>query len=174
MKQHVFALFPSYDAADTALAYVVNELEVDTADISYIYKNEQGTVTETTEGEGVAEGAAEGAGVGAILGAAVGLAAAAGIAGPLGPVLVSGPLATALGLGGAVGATATGAVAGAATGGLVGALVGLGVSESKATQYETQVASGNVLVGIYTADAQRTADILSEHGGKDVEIVTVV
>ncbi len=66
----------------------------------------------------------------------------------LSPLLIAGPLATALGITGAAAATIEGAASGAVGGGLVGALVGLGIPKETAESYEASIKEGEVLLGV--------------------------
>jgi CBS domain-containing protein len=99
-------------------------------------------------GAKVAGSTATGAGLGALLGGAAGwLVGIGALAIPgIGPVLAAGPIAAALGVGGAT--AAVGAGVGAAAGGIVGALTGWGFSESEARDYESRVAHGDILVTV--------------------------
>lgn len=168
-------MFNTPESAEKAINYLHNELDIDKDELSYLYRNEKGESVEVAGDEvasdSAAEGAADGATTGAGIGALIGLAAVAGIAGPLGPVLAAGPIATAVGLTGAVGTVATGAIAGAAVGGLVGALTNMSLGEAKANEYRDQVIGGKVLVTIHTEHDGKVVDALREHGANDIEIV---
>lgn len=175
MKKHIFALFTTTDAADTAINFLHNELGIPTDDISYIYKNDKG---ETVEGEGsdvatnsTLEGAESGAITGGVIGAVIGLAAVAGIAGPLGTIVAAGPLASALGLTGALGATAGAALMGAAAGGLIGALANMGLGEPKAKAYQDRIFAGDILVTVSTTETDNVVAALLKHGASDIEVV---
>jgi hypothetical protein len=96
------------------------------------------------------------------------LATVAGLIPVIGPIFAAGPLIAALGIGGAVGATAAGALTGVAAGGLVGALVGLGIDEPAAKEYETEVSSGNVLLAVEADEAIDIASVFSRMGGTNI------
>lgn len=118
---------------------------------------------------GIKEGAKMGGAIGGILGLLAGIGAIT-IPG-LGVLLISGPLATALGLTGVAGATATGALTGALAGGLVATLKELGIDETQAKMYEERVKSGAILLGVAVEDNQ-VSDIenaLKESGADDVK-----
>jgi hypothetical protein len=88
--------------------------------------------------------------------AACGGALAAIIVPPLGPILVGGILASAVGFAGA----------GAAVGGILGAMTGLGISQDEATYYDEQFKAGKAIV---TVRANELADdavaAIRKHGG---------
>jgi len=111
----------------------------------------------THDGTGALAGAATGAVAGGILGAVVSL-----IIPPLGPVILGGVLATAVGFAGA----------GAAVGGILGAMTGLGLSKEEALYYEEQFHAGKAIVAVNCgADAstpelaEQAVRILRNHGG---------
>ena len=136
------------------------------ADISYLYTNVQGDVTDGNSGDKVASGTGTGATTGAVLGAIAGLAVAEGILPGLGGLIVAGPLAAALGLTGIAATTVAGAATGLVAGGLIGALVNLGISQEDAGIYQDFIKSGNVLV-IAHAD-RSTRDIFIATGAKQI------
>ena len=113
---------------------------------------------DTQADEGAKKGAATGGALGGLTGLLVGLGALA-IPG-IGPVMLSGALATAL-------ATAiTGGAIGAAAGGLVGALVGLGIPEDRAKVYNDRVSRGDYLVIVDgSEDEVRRAETILSHRG---------
>ena len=175
MKKIIFALFTDPEVADRAIHHVHNELNIANDNISYMYKNKDG---EEVSGEGddvtdktAAEGAASGAATGGIIGAAIGLVGVAGLLGPLGPIVVAGPLATFLGITGATGAVVGTGVAGAAVGGLVGALVSMGVDEPQAKNYEERIDAGDVLVTVKTESPDRVIDSLREFDADEITVV---
>ncbi|MBA2351292.1 MAG: hypothetical protein H0V78_05750 [Burkholderiales bacterium] len=118
------------------------------------------------------EGVLKGAGTGAVFGGLTGLLAGlVGLAIPgVGPVIASGPIATAL-AGGGIGAVA---------GGAISALTNIGVSEEEAPYYTEGLRRGGVLVTVYAegvaqddaADdnniAERSAVIMRRHYVADV------
>jgi hypothetical protein len=142
--------------------------------ISYIYQNKAGELEShgvedavdksgTDKGKGAASGAASGAVTGGAVGALAGFVLATGVIPGLGAIAVAGPLAAALGLGGAAATAVTGATVGAATGGLVGALTGYGVSTPDAHLYEDRIKEGDVLV-VVESEQTGVITILEEHG----------
>lgn len=177
MKKVIFALFTDIEVADKVINHLHNELHIPNDEISYVYKDKTGgkvsgdadEVTTQTTGEGAASGAT----TGGVIGAAIGLIGVAGLLGPLGPIVVAGPLATFLGITGAAGAVVGTGVAGAAIGGLVGALTHMGVSEPVARNFEERVDAGDVLVSIHTEadDVDKVSDILREFNAEDITMV---
>ncbi len=115
-------------------------------DISYIYTNSDGDIKDDQTGEKVGDGAATGATAGVVIGAIAGFVIANGVLPGLGTLIVAGPLATALGIGGVAATTVAGGVTGAVAGGLIGALTGLGVNDEDAALYQSLVQRGDVLV----------------------------
>jgi hypothetical protein len=115
---------------------------------------EGGMITDATgtkDAAGAIAGATTGAVAGGILGALASL-----IIPPVGPVLVGGMLATALGFAGA----------GAAVGGIVGAMTGLGLSQDEAVYYEEQFNAGKAIVTVRAGDfADKAVAIIRKHGG---------
>lgn len=172
MSEMILAAFKDSNDAESA----INELQqngYNAKDISIIMKDKQ-------EGEAMAErtgvnksAAAEGAASGALTGGAIG--ALAGLLVGIGGLLVGGPIATALGLGGTVaGSTVSGGTLGALTGGLVGALVGLGVPEDEAKQYESTVKEGGVLVAVPSSDNDNDAKgLLQKHHADQIRNITM-
>lgn len=115
-------------------------------------------------GTKAAEGAGVGAGIGGTLGAIVAaltaggaIVATGGVAAPL----VAGPLAAAL----------AGAGAGGLGGGLIGGLVGAGIPKERAVQYETDLNTGGILVGVHAtaANAAQVQRVLMSEGAVDVQ-----
>jgi hypothetical protein len=105
----------------------------------------------TKDGHGAVTGAATGAVAGGILGALASL-----IIPPLGPVLLGGILATAVGFAGA----------GAAVGGIVGAMTGLGVSQEEALYYDEHFRAGKAIVTVKAGEfADKAVAIIRKHGG---------
>jgi len=175
MKKVIFAIFKDIESADQAINNLHAELGINKDEISYVYRNEAG---EKINGDAndvadnsVGESATDGAMTGGVVGAALGLLAVIGVAGPLGAIVAAGPIATTLGLTGAVGAVATGGVVGAAAGGLIGALTGLGVSEPQARTYEEKVQAGEILVSVHTDDEESAVKVLINCGATDVEVI---
>lgn len=159
-------VFTTHAGAETAL----NELRqfgVKEADLSYVYINDKGNVSDGQTGDKVGEGAAVGATAGAIIGATLGLVVANGILPGLGSLIVAGPLATALGFTGAAATAVAGAATGAAAGGLIGGLTNLGIDKQDVQLYEDHVRRGDVLV-IARGTPASTEDIFLNHGAVDV------
>lgn len=175
MKTQIFALFTDIDVADQVINQLHNEVKIPTEDISYVYRNKNGEQVSADGSDVVsktpAEGASSGAVTGGVIGAVIGIAAVAGLAGPLGPVFAAGPIAAALGLGGAVGATATGAIGGAAIGGIVGALTHMGLGEPNARKFEERVEAGDVLVVLSTETPDDAIKVLRENNATEIEMV---
>jgi hypothetical protein len=105
-------------------------------------------------------GTASSAGAGAVIGGIAGLVAGLGaLAIPgIGPIIVAGPLAVALGSAGV----------GAAAGGMIGALTGMNIPESDATYYAEGIRSGRTLVAVETDDehAERAREIMDTRGAQ--------
>lgn len=102
---------------------------------------------------------ADGGATGGVLGGLAGLAMGAGaltIPG-LGPIIAAGPIA--------------GMLSGVAGGGIAGALVDWGIPQERGEFFEKEVRKGNVLVSVRSDDqkADEAAEVLRQHGGKDVE-----
>ena len=118
-------------------------------------------------GTHAADGAGVGAGIGGTLGAiaaaltATGSVAAIAATGGAAAPLVAGPLAAAL----------AGAGAGGLTGGLVGGLVGAGIPAERASQYQTDLNAGGILVGVHAdgANASQVRQILESEGATDIQ-----
>jgi len=145
MTNLTLGVYESHASAETAIKELI-AFGVSQSDISYIYTDSEGDMTDGQTGEKVGSGAAVGATTGAIIGGIAGLVVANGILPGLGSLFVAGPLATALGMTGAVATTVAGAATGAAAGGLIGALTQLGVDDTDASLYEALVRKGDVLV----------------------------
>ena len=159
-------VFTTHAAAESAL----NELRqfgVKESDLSYVYVNDKGTVKDSQVKEKAGGAAASGATAGAVIGGLAGLAVANGILPGLGTLIVAGPLAAALGFGGAAATAVAGAATGAAAGGLLGALTHMGVGKQDVQLYEDHVRRGDVLV-IARETPASTEDIFLNHGAVDV------
>lgn len=174
MANVVLGVFSDQDEAISA----IDELKTagyDPKEMSLLMKDKSKAedVAEET-GADVAEGATEGATTGAILGGLAGLLAATVIPG-LGAFFIGGPIAAALGLGGAAASTVSGAVTGAAAGGLLGALTeAFGLSEDEARVYESRVNEGGILVAVpaKSAEGEDVRDIMNSHGADNVKTVS--
>ncbi len=177
MSQMILGVFSDKIHAENA----IEDLEssgYNPKDISIIMKDSQEakTLAEDT-GASAAEGAVSGATTGAVLGGLAGLLIGIGaitIPG-IGVLLIGGPIAAALGLGGAAATTVSGAVTGALAGGLVGALVNLGVPEEEARVYEERIKAGAILLAIPAREgrADEAKEILNEHGADQVRTITM-
>ncbi len=147
----------------------LNSTGIPKQSLSIIVRDDEKAKDLTAEtGVKTAKGAAAGAGIGAIAGGLAGLALAtsAVVLPGIGAVLIAGPLAATLGIGGAA--------AGAAAGGVVGTMVGLGASNEEAAKYEEAVRKGDVLLGVATNDdnsagVERT---LEAHSARSVKTVS--
>jgi hypothetical protein len=115
---------------------------------------EGGMITDavgTHDGAGAVAGAATGAVAGGILGALASI-----IIPPLGPVIVGGMIATAVGFAGA----------GAAVGGIIGVMTGLGLSQEEALYYEQEFKAGKAIVTVKAGEfADKAVAIVRKYGG---------
>lgn len=95
---------------------------------------------DTDLGDKAMEGAGVGSAIGGTAGAVIGAIAAIGtsVALPGLGLVIAGPIAAAL----------AGAGAGGLTGGLVGALVGSGIPEEHASEYESDIKDGGIVMGV--------------------------
>lgn len=177
MKQHTIGTFRSRRDAERAINAVHNELGVPTADISYLYRNDEGTVREIDASriasDTPAEGASKGARAGAVVGGLAGLAVAAGVIPVVGPLLAAGPILAALGITGTVGTAAAGAISGAAVGGLIGALVNLGVGKERALAYQDRVMAGDILVAVDSMRGAEVESVMLRNAAADAETFVV-
>lgn len=114
-----------------------------------------GGQTQGMQEDGISDGLASGAAWGGLAGLALGAGALA-IPG-LGPIVAAGPIAAAL--------------TGAATGGLAGGLIDWGIPEESGRQLQEEVRRGNILALLQCSEdkVDRAANILREHGAKNVE-----
>lgn len=176
----IIGVFSDRDDAENAVQDL-RDMNMKDTDISYVSANAHGDLQahdaadKATDIAGdTATGATSGAVTGGVIGAIAGLAVANGILPGLGTLFVAGPLATALGFTGAAATTAAGAMTGAAAGGLVGALGGLGVSASDATNYESRVKGGDILVTakVDDYDEDEVQEAFDKHNADDVKIYT--
>jgi len=169
----VLALFPNMYSVNMAIDSLRDLGYTDDA-ISVITKKDTVKSNEINVDNDSVAGIKDGAKMGGAIGGVIGLLAGIGaitIPG-LGVLLISGPLATALGLTGVVGATATGALTGALAGGLVGTLKEIGIDEPQARLYEERVKSGYILLGVATEEDQvDDAELALERAGAyDVKV----
>jgi uncharacterized membrane protein len=173
MKQLTMGVFNARSAAESSIHRLVKDLRIPTEDISFLYRNADNSVQEVNVGEEdetVADGAVGGAVTGGAIGALAGIATVAGLIPVIGPIFVAGPLMVALGLGaGAVGTTAAAAVTGAAAGGIIGAFANLGVSDTRAREYEERISAGDTLVTVHSENADGVTQVLTDCGATSVE-----
>jgi uncharacterized membrane protein len=162
--QMVIALFDDLAQAERAIR-TLEEDGFDRRDISVVTKHEgEHAAVEQTPAAGrsdeslAEEEAITGATIGGISGLIAGLAAFA-VPG-VGPLLMIGPLATALG----------GVALGAAAGGIVGALVDAGVPQERARSYEERILQGDVVLSLHTnrEGAKRAETALARMGAREV------
>jgi len=109
------------------------------------------------------EGVAAGVGTGAVIGGALGWLAGAGLLAipGLGPLLVAGPIMTAL----------AGAGVGGTVGGVTGALIGYGIPEYEAKRFEGRIRKGGILLSVHCDDTKwtdRAKQILASTGAEDI------
>jgi hypothetical protein len=137
-----------------------------------VVQQEIARTTGANVASGIAEGATTGGVVGGVLGLLVGLGAIT-IPG-IGAFLIGGPIAAALGLGGAAAVTAEGVTTGAVAGGLLGALVGVGLPEETAKYYEENLREGAILLAVSPKDSFTEAQvrtIFNAHHAQQVHYV---
>ncbi len=169
MLETTIGIFDVRSDAESAIAEL-RGLGVLDSDISYIYTSpESNEVVVTKAGHSaVGSRAAGGATTGAVLGAIAGFAVANGLLPGFGTLFVAGPLATALGLTGAVATTAAGAMTGLAAGGLLGALTGIGVKPDEALIYEERVKRGGILVTARSTVSDAVRDTFKKFGASEI------
>lgn len=159
----VTAAFTDHAQADAAIAELRRRGIAD-SHLSIVAKRveevEVNRRPEATTGERVAKGAITGVGVGTLFGLAAAL-----IPG-VGPFLVAGPLAAALGATGA--SAAAGAVLGGTSGALAGAMARADFSKEEADFYGPLIERGDVLVTVNTDDvsSERLRTELAQLGGR--------
>ena len=149
---------------------VINDLKnigVSDKEISCVYTDREGELKDSQTGEKIGSGAATGATTGAVIGTIAGLVVANGVLPGLGTLFVVGPLATALGLTGAVATTVAGAATGAAAGGLIGALSNLGISKEDAELYEKRIHTGGALV-ICRSEETEVINVFKKHDAVEI------
>lgn len=171
MSNVTLGIYKTHSDAEMAITQL-ETADVKKADISYLYVDKKGDVTEGQTGEKMTAGAAAGGAAGAVIGGIAGLVVANGILPGIGSLFVAGPLATALGLTGAVATTAAGAATGAAAGGIIGALTQLGVSGEDAKLYESMVVKGDILVVTRTDKANATKEVFERTNATEVREYT--
>jgi hypothetical protein len=168
----ILALFPNTAAVNTAidnlrtLGFTDEVMSVVTTKDAI--SNEELNIDNDSVA-GIKEGAKMGGAIGGLLGLLAGIGAIT-IPG-FGVLLISGPLATALGLSSVAGATAGGAITGALAGGLLATFKELGIDETQAKLYEEKVKSGFILLGV-AVESDRVSEIesvLRQSGAEDVK-----
>ncbi len=107
------------------------------------------------------------------MGGLAGLAAAFVIPG-LGAFFIGGPLATALGLSGAVATTASGAATGVVAGGIIGALTSVfGLTQEEAQVYEGRINEGGILLAVpaRTGEEEEVRGIMEDLNADNIRII---
>jgi hypothetical protein len=172
----VIGIFRDRDDAEDAIN-VFENAGLQAKDISIIMQDRAEAESLASDtGTSVAGSALTGATTGGVLGGIAGLLIGVGaitIPG-LGPLLIGGPLATALGLTGAAATTASGAATGAVAGGLLGALVGLGLPSDEARIYEDEIREGGILVAVAADldDEDDIREVFVAHNGQQIRTIT--
>lgn len=151
MARTVLGLFQDRDEVQKA----IDQLEskgFNSKDISILMRDQkEAKELGNDTGANVAGGAASGAATGLVIGGIAGLLAGTILPG-IGAILVGGPIATALGLGGAAATTVSGAATGLVAGGIIGALMGWGLTKDEAEHYETRIKEGAILLAVPAAE----------------------
>lgn len=146
----VTAVFDNHAQADAAIAELRNR-GISDSHLSIVAKRvddvEVARPPEATAGERIAKGAITGIGVGTLFGLA------AVVIPGVGPFLVAGPLASALGA--TAGSAAAGAIVGGTSGALAGAMARADFSKDEAAFYGPLVERGDVLLTVDTDDVSR-------------------
>jgi hypothetical protein len=159
----VFGIYPTSAAAERAVDRLL-ALGFTNSAVSVLLQDDASTRDFAHEKNTKApEGTATGAATGGVIGGTLGLLASIGaLAIPgIGPLIVAGPIVSAL----------AGVGVGGAVGGLVGALVGMGIPEYEAKRYEGRVKNGGTLLSVHcdTLGQISTAkDVLKATGADDV------
>jgi len=134
------------------------------ADISVLFQENQGTKDFAHQkNTKVPEGATAGGIVGGIAGGVLGWLTSVGLLAipGLGPLVVAGPIVSALAGVGAVGAV----------GGIIGGLAGLGVPEYEAKRFEGRIKQGCVLMSVHCDNddwVKRARNLLRQTGAEDI------
>lgn len=144
--QMISGLFPDAESADRAYqatlarGYTRDEISLLMNDNTREQYHEMGRTEDVEESSKALEGAGTGGGIGTVAGGILGAIAAIGtsLVIPGAGLIIAGPLAAGL----------AGAGAGGLTGGLVGALVGAGIPEDNASDYETRIHEGGVVLTV--------------------------
>jgi hypothetical protein len=156
------AVFPNQEQA-TEVVDALIRAEFDRSQIGVVASDHITTGFTTTDsvlethyrvennGNGAAVAVAAGAGIGALIGWGV----LAGAVPVIGPALLAGTL----------GILASNSAGGAAVGGIIGALTGWGVSEEHARHYESEIASGRVVVTVSADERTEEAQAILRQFG---------
>lgn len=150
VKKTTLGIFASYQDAEAAIE-MLKDRGVEQDQISYV----QHSATRAVPVE-----VPENVGTGAAIGAFAGLGLTF-VALPAYPLIIAGPILTALGI---LGGTATGAL----TGGLVEALVKLGFSDSDVELVEEKIKEGSSVVLV--KDIVAHDELMSENGAEKVVV----
>lgn len=173
MAKTILGIFTNREDAERAL-YKLEKEGYDPKDISIIMKD-AGYARKLARDTGatVVENVATGATTGGAIGALAGLLVAAGVIPGVGPLLIGGPLAAALGLSGAAATTVSGAATGALAGGLIGTLVSIGVSKEEAKFYQDRIREGGILIAIpaYSKEIEHVMNILEANGADQIRAI---
>lgn len=171
MRTLVAGLYKDSELAGEAVAELKQKGY--TQEISVMAYDEDGEVETHEIKTDASDGTTQGAAAGGIIGALTGMVAGVtSVTIPTaGLLVVGGPLAILLGLGGA----AVGAAVGALAGGLVGALVDLGFPQETAEAFEAQLRQGEVLVSVATDPEKEpeVKEIMNTHGVSQLASITV-
>ena len=165
MARSVVGLFETKESADEAITKLANA-GFSPDGISVISKESEGEGNSQTEN--ITEGAAKGATLGGVAGLIVGVASV--VVPGLAPLVIVGPVATALGLTGAAAAGASTAVVGTLAGGLVGAFVGLGIPKEEAEMYESRIKEGYYMLTVEVdgGNESEVKEIFNDSGATQV------
>lgn len=173
VESTIIGVFENKVFADAAL----RELETsgfNSHEFSLITRKEVGKVGHVgSKGGSAISGATAGSVIGGLAGIIIGLSSIT-ISG-LGPLLVGGPLAIALGLTGFTAAAVGGATTGIVAGGIIGGLAGLGLSEEEARTYEDSIRQGAVLLAVPVssgANNQVARDIFARYDAHQIRSIS--
>ncbi len=175
---NVIGVFPSKEAANVAFLNLL-KIGYKNQDISVVIKEDLVLNKDKGQKGGIASsslksGILSGGLIGGFAGILVGLSAI--FVPGIGAVLIAGPLASMLGIGGAAAVTLSGVVTGVLAGGLAAGLVEIGLEKDAANFYERLVKKGGILVYVPVNNENSANDIkriFIENGGnyvKEVEI----
>ncbi len=167
MASTIIGILPDRAHAEEAIASLEAK-DYNPKDFTIIMKDDNNRVTE--QSGKAAGGAVGGATTGAVVGALAGLLVSAGILPGLGALFIGGPLAAALGLGGAAAVTTSAAATGALAGGILGLLGQLGLSAQDAHTYEKRIKEGGVVIAVPTqfGEENEVTTILHDHNAEQV------